>query len=203
MQAARVQRPTAEDYFAIDEADAYKCEYYHGEIFAMSGGTPNHSRLSVNLIRLMGNAFLGGPCEVFTSDLRVQIDEGLHYTYPDVSVGCEGAQFDAHHNLLNPVLVVEVLSPSTEAYDRGKKMLAYQAVPSLKCYVLVAQDDREVQVFTRCDDGGWLHHAYTDPEGVVRLPAVGCEVSMAELYRNVEIDPEASRRQLRERLSQR
>ena len=189
MESAARRYVTPEEYFAIEERAEVKSEYYQGELFAMAGGSPNHSRLQRNLTGLLYGQLRGRPCEAFTADLRVQVEpEGL-YTYPDLSVACGGARFDAHHNLQNPVLLAEVLSPTTEGYDRGKKFDMYRQLESLRQYLLISQDERVVHLFTRGEDGRWTFEAFSGPEAVVPLASIDCRVPLGELYEGLELTP--------------
>ncbi|HMA36345.1 MAG TPA: Uma2 family endonuclease [Chloroflexia bacterium] len=177
------RRYTPEEYLAHERQADYKSEYIAGQIVAMSGVSREHSLINMNLARVLSTQLLDRPCEAHASDLRVKVSAQGLYTYPDITVVCgepqwEDAQVDT---LLNPTLIVEVLSPSTEAYDRGAKFGYYRALPSLQEYLLVAQDRMLVEHFVRAD-AGWL---LTDPAAVIQLPAIGCTLPLAEVYRKV------------------
>src|SRR5690242_1556857 len=151
--AAPLQTPryTPEEYLAHERQAEHKSEYIAGQIIAMSGASRAHNRISVNLLRVLSSQTLDGPCETYGSDLRVKVSARGMYTYPDVTVVCgrqefEDAQVDT---LLNPTLIVEILSPSTEAYDRGAKFGYYRALPSLREYLLVAQDQVLLEHYVR------------------------------------------------------
>lgn len=189
------ERMTPEEYLEFERA-AVDCkhEFYKGEIFAMSGGTWQHSLLIAAVIRELGNALEGKPCQVFNGDLRIKVNESGLYTYPDASVICEEAQLEDSHKdtLLNPLVVVEVLSDSTEKYDRGQKFDFYRTIPSLKQYVLVSQNKPQVEVFTRSEDTGWLLTVATGKNTSIELTALECELSLGELYRQIDFsEPES------------
>jgi Uma2 family endonuclease len=176
---------TFAEYIAIDEASETKHEYVNGEVFAMSGGTLTHSQLAANTIRALGDKLLERPCAVFTSDARVRVLATGLATYPDVTVVCGAIELDPENKntLTNPVLLVEVLSDSTEGYDREEKFAHYRLIPSLREYLLVSQHERRITHLSRNDDGSWTLRDATGTD-VVRLPSIGCELSLAEVYRD-------------------
>src|SRR5579883_412044 len=143
---------TPEAYLERERVAARKSEYYDGIIVAMAGASPDHDRIAVNLLRHLGNQLEGTPCEPFSSDMRVRVPAYNRYFYPDVSVACGEAQFEALsgvRSLLNPRLIVEVLSASTEKNDREEKYDCYRSLDSLAVYLLIAQDRPRVEIFTR------------------------------------------------------
>ncbi|QVL48758.1 MAG: Uma2 family endonuclease [Thiocapsa sp.] len=177
-----------EDYLAVErESIDVKHEYVAGQVFAMTGGSYEHSLIAANVTRRLGNHLDGGPCTVLTSDMRIRIETADVCAYPDVSVICDAPVFhDERRDVLtNPVLIAEVLSPSTEAYDRGGKFALYRRLPSLRHYLLIAQDQVAVDVFTRQPDGRWLLDAYADPQAEILLEALDCRLSVRELYDRV------------------
>jgi Uma2 family endonuclease len=163
---------TPEQYLEIERKAEYKSEYYQGEMFAMAGASLAHNRLATALIVDLGQQLRRGPCEVFGSDMRVAVDATGLYAYPDASVCCGGPQLADGHNdvLLNPVLIVEVLSPSTELYDRGDKFKHYRTIPSLREYLLVASEHIEVELRRLQPDGEWTLRLRT-PSTCNRLAA--------------------------------
>ncbi|HMA36331.1 MAG TPA: Uma2 family endonuclease [Chloroflexia bacterium] len=181
-------RYTPEEYLAHERQAAYKSEYLAGQIVAMSGVSRAHSLINTNLAWVLSSQLRDRPCEVHASDMRVKVTAQGLYTYPDIAVVCGPAQWEDAQvdTLLNPTLIVEVLSPSTEAYDRGAKFGYYRALPSLQEYLLVAQDKVLVEHFVRAGDG-WLLTATTDLGAVVSLPAIGCAVPLAEIYHQVGV----------------
>ena len=180
------QRVTPEEYLAHERAAEVKSEYIAGQIYAMSGAGRAHGLINMNLSRLLSTQLGDQPCEAFASDMRVKVSAARLYTYPDLVVVCgeplfEDAQVDT---LLNPTLIVEVLSPSTEAYDRGAKFAYYRQLPSLREYLLVAQDRILLDHFLR-DEAGWRFTSAADPTAVATLPAIGCALPVAEVYHKV------------------
>ncbi len=138
-----------EEYFALERDSEEKHEYVAGEIFAMVGGSSTHSEISGNTITTLNLQLRGRGCKVYTSDLRVSIQRLNIYTYPDVTVVCGERQFDGNGGLLNPAVLIEVLSPATERYDRGKKFMRYQRLASLREYVLISQAYPFIERFSR------------------------------------------------------
>ncbi len=151
---------TISEYLAFEQDASEKHEYRDGWIVAMAGGTYNHGVIAANLIRELGNALKGKPCRVADSTVRVRIPRTPLYTYPDMTIVCGEAQFDSldgsGKTLINPRVIVEVLSSSTEAYDRGEKFSRYRHLDSLEEYVVVSQDSPNVETFFRYPEGGWL-----------------------------------------------
>jgi Uma2 family endonuclease len=184
-------RYTPEEYLAHERQAAEKSEYLAGQIVAMSGVSREHSLINGNLFSLLNLQLRDRPCEAHASDLRVKVSARGMYTYPDIVVVCGEPQFEDAQvdTLLNPTLIVEVLSPSTEAYDRGTKFGYYRDLPSLQEYLLVAQDKMLIEHFVRAGDG-WLLTATGDPAAVVQLPTIGCAVPVAEVYRKVGLPAE-------------
>jgi len=176
-------RLTEEQYLAIERLAETKSEFHDGEMFAMSGGSPNHSFITGEMIGLLRSQKPEG-CRVFTSDLRIKIAATGLYTYPDCGVICGEPELagDPQDVLLNPVLIVEVLSPSTEAYDRGKKFEAYRSIPSFREYLIVHQDRRHVEHYSRQDDGSWLLREYSGAESSVAIRRLGMRIPLGELY---------------------
>ena len=173
------------EYLEQEQASDIKHELLNGEIFAMAGGTPEHGRLSSKVTGALLAELRGRPCEVFSSDVRVRVLATGLATYPDVSVVCGHLERDPEdaNTLINPIVLVEVLSDSSEAYDRGEKFAHYRRIPSLKEYVLVSQRVPRIEVFRRNEDGSWtLYEA--EASASVKLPSIGCELSVDEVYAN-------------------
>ena len=188
MQTQPLPEYRFEDYLAIErESTDVKHEYFAGHVFAMSGGSYEHSLITANLAGELRQRLKNGPCTVLSSDMRIRVETADACAYPDVSVLCSEPIFhDARRDVLtNPVLIAEVLSPSTEAYDRGGKFALYRQLPSLRHYLLVAQDQIAVDVFTRQPDGRWVLDAYTDPDAEILLEALDGRLSVRELYDRV------------------
>lgn len=178
--AARIAL-TAEEYLAFERAAEQRHEFVDGEVFALAGGTREHSLLAVNAGSELRAALRRRPCEVFNSDLRIKVEN--RYTYADAVVSCGTPQFeDARRDtLLNPTAIVEVLSESTERYDRGEKFALYRTLPSFQEYLLISQKQVQVEHFLRQSDSGWLLRVYGTGE-TLPLPSLGCELSIDELY---------------------
>jgi Uma2 family endonuclease len=177
---------TVEEYLAFDRAAELKHEYVDGHAYAMAGGTKVHGFLSANAIAILRSAPDEVPCRVYTSDVRVQIADAL-YLYPDVSAGCDPRDLGPGDILLYPRVVLEVLSDSTEAYDRGDKFALYRGCESLEECVLVSQRQASVEVYRR-SIGGWTFHAF-GPDDVVELDSLGLRFLVRELYAGVEFQP--------------
>jgi Uma2 family endonuclease len=191
MSSAVKTRYTPEQYLELERKAPYKSEYHDGCIYAMSGASREHNLIAGNLLSLINPQLEDRPCEVYMSDMRVRVSATGLYTYPDVSVVCGESQFLDREvdTLLNPTLIVEVLSPSTEAYDRGKKFDQYRRLESLREYVLVAQDEVLVLRYTR-RGVEWILSEFRRMEEVLRLESVGCEMPLSAVYRKVKF-PEA------------
>lgn len=187
------KRMTAEEYFALEETSLEKYEFYRGEIFAMSGATRKHNLLVVNLVVQLKNALKNRPCEVYASDMRVMVDEYGHYTYPDLSIVCGKRIFtdEKEVTLVNPIAIAEVLSDSTEGYDRGKKFHAYRNIPSLQVYILISTNYKQIEVFTRLESGTW-NLTEPDKEGRIHISPLECSLDLKDVYDQVEIVEEKS-----------
>ncbi|MBX3188821.1 MAG: Uma2 family endonuclease [Labilithrix sp.] len=184
--AHRVHYSRAE-YLALEASSNVKHEYLDGQIYGMAGGTPEHAALSAAVIGLLFSQLRGGRCRAHDSDLRVRVlDTGLA-TYPDVTVVCGPRERDPDdpHAVTNPTLIVEVLSPSTEPYDRGDKFEHYKRMPSLRQYVLVSSTERAVEVWTRAEDQTWAHVVSREGERA-SLASVGASLDVRELYEAAE-----------------
>jgi Uma2 family endonuclease len=187
----RVPRLSAQEYLARERAATYRSEFFDGETFAMAGGSPQHSLIKVNVTGELRALLKGARCTAYDSDLRVLVSRTGLYTYPDASVICGPLEFDdeRHDTVLNPTVVVEVLSESTEAYDRGKKFGHYRQIPMLREYVLVSQEEPRIERFLRNDDGTWTLTEATGLEATLRLPSLGIEIALREVYDKVEFPP--------------
>lgn len=177
---------TSQEYLAFEREAEYKNEYYKGEVFAFAGASLQHNRIAANVLANIYPQLRRGPCSAFPSDMRITIPQTPHYTYADVVIVCGQPQLDDDFkdNLLNPTVVIEVLS-STESYDRGKKFESYQHIASMMEYVLVSQDRPRVEQFLRQTDGRWLY-SETSAEGNIKLTSIDCELSLKDIYERVE-----------------
>jgi Uma2 family endonuclease len=184
---------TPEQYLEIERKAAFRSEYYRGEMFAMAGAQRAHILLVTNVVRELSQQVRQRPCQIFSNDLRVNIPKYGFYTYPDVVGVCGEARFldNQFDTLLNPNLIVEILSPSTEAYDRGRKFEQYRAIDSLSEYLMVGSDRMHVELYTRKPEG-WVLSDANLPESVIELASIGCSLKLADVYEKVEFDAAAS-----------
>jgi Uma2 family endonuclease len=187
MSSQRKTLMTPEEYLAAERKAETRSEYFGGEVFAMVGASKRHNLSAANIIRVLGNQLLDRPCNVYPSDMRVKVSATGKYTYPDVVVAYEPERFDDAENdtLLNPVVIVEVLSASTEAYDRGKKFEQYQQIESLTEYILVAQEPYRIEQYVRQSDKEWRYSEYHDAEEVIKISVIGCELALKDAYAKV------------------
>jgi Uma2 family endonuclease len=181
-----------EEYLEIERQAEDKSEYYNGEMFAMSGVSRRHDRINVQLTILIGQHLRGKRCEAFTAGMRVLATASGLYTYPDLSVACEEPRFADEHldTLTNPALLVEILSPSTENYDRGKKAKLYRAIPSLQELLFITQDSYEVELYRRQADGTWSLMEAKGQDGAIALTSIGYTLSLGELYEKARMGSE-------------
>jgi len=187
-----VQKFSEADYLAIERAAEVKSEFYDGEMFAMAGGSRKHSLIACNLISALTNRLSGRPCVVFNSDLRLKIEATGLYTYPDVSVVCGPVKsvLGTNDTLTNPVLLAEVLSDSTEGYDRGKEAEQYRQIPSLRTYLLVGQKEQHVELYAR-ESNQWVLREVSGLESAIEIPALEITLALSEIYANVNLlEPE-------------
>lgn len=180
---------TEEEYFALEAAAEYKSEYRNGEIIAMSGGKPSHSRLGLRIGYLLESQLEGGNCNTYNSDLRIGFPENKVYFYPDCSVICGDLETAEGRDdvVINPTLIVEVLSESTEHFDRGEKFAYYRKMPSFQEYVLINQHKKLVEVFSRIEDKVWQMRTYEVSNPEIELRSLEISISLEALYQGVEI----------------
>jgi Uma2 family endonuclease len=189
-------RFTVEQYLAIERSSKDRHEYCQGEIYAMAGESVPHGRISVNVFGLIHGQLRGKSCEALAKDTKVRSGPTLNagetfeclFSYPDVVVVCEEPQFlDAHKDvLLNPTAIAEVLSPSTEAFDRGEKFTRYQQWnPSLKDYILVSQDKPQIEHFSKGADGKWSYQLHIGLDAVVQIPSIDCTLKLSEVFERI------------------
>ena len=187
----KVRRLSEAEYLELERAAEFKSEFYEGEVFAMAGGTRWHSLIATNLTAEFANRLRGGRYVAFNADLRLKVEAAGLFTYPDLSVVCGEQRFidEGGDTLLNPTLIVEVLSESTEAYDRGKKFELYQQIDSLREYLLVSQREPRIEQFLRQADESWVLRAAAGREATLLLPSPGITISLANIYANVDFAP--------------
>ena len=184
MAAVSIKNYTVEEYFAIDcENDrGEKYEYYYGEIFAMAGGTMEHNKISRNIDKVLDSQT---GCNIFTLDMRLQIENRNDYTYPDVMLVC-GEFAKGTTIATNPVLIVEVISESTEHYDRTSKFTRYQKIQSLKYYLLVSQNEVFVELYTRNGGKQWLYESFNNMNDKVLLPDLSITLPLSDIYKKIK-----------------
>jgi Uma2 family endonuclease len=178
---------SAQDYLALERQAEFKSEYFAGEVFAMAGASQRHNLIATNIIRTLSTQLLERNCNVYPSDMRVKISRIGKYTYPDIVVACGDELFEDGQNdtLLNPVLIIEILSDSTEAYDRGKKFEHYQSLESLQEYILISQDPYRLERYVRQDNRTWTYTEFHLVDDVATLPTVGCTLSLRDVYAKI------------------
>ncbi len=185
-----LQRYSPEEYLAIEVESAERHEYRDGEIIPMAGGLPNHNRITLNIGGFLNFASKGKPYQVFVADQRLWIPERQLYTYPDVMViqGDLVLQEGRKDTLMNPVLIVEVLSKSTADYDRGDKFAAYRSIPGFQEYLLVSQSSRQIAHYVKRTEKKWDFQAYDETDTVVQLGTINLELAIADIYDKVEFE---------------
>ncbi|MBF0202198.1 MAG: Uma2 family endonuclease [Desulfamplus sp.] len=182
------------EYLEIERTSEVKHEYFDGEIFAMVGASVNHNRINTNVIVELGGRLkaAGSACTVFSNDMRVKVEEAEKYTYPDVSVVCGEIELEkvkGLETLLNPVVIIEILSSSTELYDRVKKFEHYQLIDSFREYILISQDRCRVESYVQGDNTNWTYTAFTNMDQVIVIESINCELPLSEIYYRVKFHP--------------
>lgn len=190
---------TVDEYLAFERGSEVKHEYVSGLIVAMSGASRAHNLITGNVARRLGNQLEGKPCETYASDMRVRTTPS-EYTYPDVVVVCGEPEFEDAEvdTLLNPTVIVEVLSKSTEKRDRIEKLSDYRGIASLCEYILISQDKMHVERYVRAGDNNWTLSDTNQPEGTVAIASIGCELSLKDVYERVKFPPAGHLRQVSE-----
>lgn len=189
MSAQLKVRYTLEEYLELDRNSDERLEYWNGEVFSMSGVSNEHSQIEVNVIVSLDARLSGRGCRVFPANMRIKVPSLPPYRYGDVSALCGEPQFEVIEGvdvLVNPALIIEVLSKSTEARDRGQKFTHYKSIPGFSEYLLISQDRSNVSQFIRQGDGFWLHREFNLLEDTIKLASFDCELSLQEIYRNVK-----------------
>lgn len=180
---------TPEQYLDIDRQSIIKHAYFEGEVFAMTGASRKHNIITANVTATLNPQLKGRQCEVYASDMRVKISATGLYTYPDVVVVCGTPIFEDKEidTLINPTVIVEVLSKSTEGYDRGEKFGHYRKLDSLSEYLLISQDRFHIEHYARQPDNQWLLSETDDLAATINLPAINCKLALADIYDKIEI----------------
>lgn len=192
MSAIPKTKLTPEEYLEFERKSEERHEYFDGEIFAMSGAKRNHNKVVGNLSGLIWQHLKGKDCEFYPTDMRVFVPATGLYTYPDLTVVCGEPQFqdDTFDTLLNPVLLIEVLSDSTESYDRGRKFQHYRSIESLQEYILVSQTEARVEKYVRHGDGFWLLSEAVGLGSEIEFSSVECLIPLVEIYDKIDFSAE-------------
>jgi len=188
---------TLEEYFALEQASEIRYEYWHGEVFAMSGASLTHVQIQINLITLLRSQLRGRPCRLFSSDMRLKVPSLPPYRYPDLSAPCGEPVFELIGGLevlINPMLIVEILSPTTEAFDRGDKFTHYKSIPSFREYLLIAQHRPHVGQYIKQSEAVWSYQEFNDLSAALSVSALDCRLVLEELFQDV-VFPAISRPQ--------
>jgi Uma2 family endonuclease len=191
MIAARENFPqlTPQEYFAWEEKQLHKHEYIEGEVYAMSGGSVNHGRIAIRFTSMFESHLEGSSCIIGNSDIKIKIAKAEKYTYPDVSVTCDDRDKTTTQYITYPSLIVEVLSPSTEAYDRGGKFRLYRNNPVLIDYLLVSSTSIEIDLYHKKDNGEWIIINYKEGD-MIELKSINLTFAIAQIYRGITLTPE-------------
>lgn len=177
---------TEAQYLKMERAAATRSEFYGGEAFAMAGTSKRHAILAGNVFVALHPQVRQRGCDIFQSEMRLKVAASGLYTYPDIVIACDGQYEDAElDTLLNPAIIVEVLSKSTAAYDRGEKFEQYRKLPSLTDYLLVLQTKHLIEHYARQSDGKWLFSEYGEMDAVIELPSIGCHLVLRDVYDQV------------------
>lgn len=189
MSALPIHKMTIEEYIEFDKNSEGRYEYFDGDVFAMAGGSPEHARISVNIIIRLSLKLLNGKCELFNSDMQLKVPAAPPYRYPDVSVVCGEAVFEEVQGvklLVNPLLLIEVLSPSTEGYDLGKKFTEYKSIASFQEYLAISQTHPHVIRYFRHPNGFWVRHDIEGIENEVLIESLNVSLPLSEIYERVK-----------------
>ena len=191
MTAQPRHKYSLQEYLAMDRKSEARLEYWNGDVFDMSGVSKEHARIEINLTRYLGTRLAQRGCLLFPANMRIKVPSAPPYRYGDLSGLCGDAQYediDGVDALTNPSIIIEVLSNSTEAYDRGDKFTHYKSIPGFSDYLLIAQHRPHVSHFIRQDDGSWTHREYNDLGALVSLALFDCELELREIYENVTFE---------------
>ena len=187
MSAVPKPKMTTAEYLAKERQTEFKSEFYKGEVFAMAGGSREHYRVKENLVGELFTWLKGSDCQNYSSDQRVLVEATGLYTYPDIVIVCGPSTYDPldRDTLTSPVAIIEVLSPSTERYERGAKFRNYQQIPSLTEYILVPQDEPVCERFVRQSDGSWALVSFVGLTAVLALTSVPVQIPLADVYSGI------------------
>lgn len=190
MSALPKRKLSPAEYLKLERESDVKHEYFNSDVFAMAGAKRNHNKIAANLSGLLWQHLKGRDCEFYPSDMRVFVGKFGLYTYPDISVVCGKPEFqdDVLDTLLNPVLLIEILSDSTEGYDRGRKFQHYRSIDTLREYVLVSQNDARIEKYVKQGDGFWVLSDAVGVESSIIFESIDCNISLAEVYDKIDFD---------------
>ena len=176
------------DYLEEERKALAKSEYYKGEVFAMSGASSKHNRIVASIIISIGQYLKNGKCYIYPSDLRVHNPANGLYTYPDVTIVCGKEEYldEEFDTLLNPTVLIEVLSPTTEEYDRGTKFKLYRSIPSLKNYIMIGSTEISAEIYTRMENNEWKLSMVKEKEGIIHISAIEYDLALTDVYAQVE-----------------
>ena len=188
MSAIPLTLISREEYLRRERLATTRSEYHRGLVVAMAGTSRNHNRIVTNISTSLDVQLRERPCNLYSNEMRVSVLGGERYLYPDIVVTCgqEAFEDDVIDTLLNPLVIIEVLSPSTEAYDRGEKFLLYQSIASLQEYVLVTQARRRIEIYRKQPDGSWIYQSWPFSPLPLILQSIGCTLDPDDVYRKVE-----------------
>ena len=190
MQKPAKKYYTPEEYLALEEVAEFKSEYYQGEIFTMAGASSIHNRVVTNLLSEMHVALKNTKCQVFMSDMRIWVASKELFTYPDILVVCNKLEYYAERNdtITNPLVIIEVLSESTQNYDRGEKFVFYRSIPTFQEYILIDQYSVHIEQFYIGSEGNWVLKEYDDPNDVFKFTKIDFQIPLRDIYSLVEFD---------------
>jgi Uma2 family endonuclease len=191
MSIERKRFYTLDEYFKLERDSRERYEYWHGEVFNMSGASPEHDDIVMNVGRTLGNLLASRPCRVSSSDMKIKVPAAPPYRYADIVITCGNREFEeigGMKMLINPTLIIEVLSPSTERYDRGAKFTNYQSISSFKEYLLIAQDKPCITQFVKQEDGNWKPDELTELSGKLYLPSIDCTLALNDVYQDINFE---------------
>ena len=193
MSAQPKRRYTLDEYLELDRNSDERLEFWNGEIFSMSGANDPHDRIEVNLTTFLNLRLSDKGCRVLSANMRIKVPSFPPYRYGDLSALCGEARFEKIGGvdaLTNPSLIIEILSDSTEAFDRGDKFTHYKSIPTFREYLLISRKRPHITQLVKKDDGLWIHHEFNNLDDVVKLETVGCEITLREVYFYVVFDPQ-------------
>jgi len=179
-----------EEYLRLERQANYKSEYHKGQILAMAGASRNHNRIVTNVSTSLNLQLNSRNCNNYSNDMRVSIQNGERYLYPDIVVTCGEEKFEDNNKdiLLHPIIIIEILSPSTEAYDRGAKFLYYQTIGSLQEYALISQYPRRLEIYCKQMDGAWLYRSLNEMPATLELKSIDCRLDSEDIYSKVDME---------------